>query len=232
MIVAVHQPNYFPWLGFFRKMAKADYFIFLDDVQFSKGSYTNRVEIRAEVTRRWLTVPIRVSLGQSINEVFVAKEDWVSGHLRILKQSYSRCPYFEQVWPDIQGAYSVLTSNKLSEININLIMQIADHLNLKIETCLASAFSASGKSDDRLISLLEKVSPGCVYLSGEGGDKYQSVEKFRIKGFDVQYSAFKHPVYSQHPPETPFEVGLSILDAIFNLGWERTASLITPVNVE
>lgn len=226
MIVAIHQPNYFPWLGYFRKMIEADVFIFLDDVQFSKGSYTNRVGIRSGSGRRWLTVTVNVKFGQLISEVSVAKVDWIDRHLEILRNTYKECPYFGRVWPDIEAAYVTLKSAKLSEINIHLIQHAAHCLNIETDMRLASTLNVSGKSDDRLIALLGQVSPGCVYLSGEGGGNYQSDDKFRMHGFDIRYVSFQHPEYSQYPSAEPFQAGLSILDAAFNLGWEQTADLL------
>ena len=57
--IAIHQPNYLPWLGYFYKIANSDVFVFLDDVQFSKNSYTNRVQVFGKDEKmRWLTVPV------------------------------------------------------------------------------------------------------------------------------------------------------------------------------
>ena len=55
MRVACHQPNFMPWSGFFAKAAAADVFVLLDDVQFSKGSYTNRTRMAGG---KWRTVPV------------------------------------------------------------------------------------------------------------------------------------------------------------------------------
>jgi hypothetical protein len=58
MLVAIHQPNYFPWLGYLDRMAKADLFVVLDHVQFERRSYQNRIQILLEGEPRWLTVPV------------------------------------------------------------------------------------------------------------------------------------------------------------------------------
>src|SRR3546814_3690829 len=76
MIVAIHQPNYLPWLGYFHKIARADVFVFLDDVQFSKNGYTNRVRILGDGAARWLTIPAAVHLGDPIGAVRPARPDW------------------------------------------------------------------------------------------------------------------------------------------------------------
>src|SRR5436190_9888435 len=58
MLVAIHQPNYFPWLGYLDRMARADLFIVLDHVQFERRNYQNRAPILLEGVERWLTVPV------------------------------------------------------------------------------------------------------------------------------------------------------------------------------
>ena len=77
MKVAIHQPNYLPWMGYFHKMHHADVFIFLDDVQFTKGSHINRVKILSGKGPRWLTVPVvKVKLGQNIIDVRPSSNNW------------------------------------------------------------------------------------------------------------------------------------------------------------
>jgi len=84
-IVSIHQPNYFPWLGYFYKIVNSDVFVFLDNVQFSKNSYINRVQIYGKDEKvRWLTVPVSVHLGQLIEEVHPSSIDWRSKHLDII----------------------------------------------------------------------------------------------------------------------------------------------------
>ena len=59
MILASHQPNFFPYLGFFYNMNKADIFVFSDDVKFAKKNFQNYTNIKSttgEMLR--LTVPV------------------------------------------------------------------------------------------------------------------------------------------------------------------------------
>ena len=69
MIVAIHQPQYLPWLGYFDKIDKADIFVLLDDVQYKKNEWQNRNKILTATGWQWLTVPVKYNFGQKINEV-------------------------------------------------------------------------------------------------------------------------------------------------------------------
>jgi hypothetical protein len=64
--VAIHQPNHLPWLGFFQKIAVADIFVFLDDVQFSKNSYIDRGQVLHNDQSRWQTQPVRYNIGDTL----------------------------------------------------------------------------------------------------------------------------------------------------------------------
>src|SRR5690348_1614998 len=70
-MVAIHQPNYIPWLGYFFKIAHVHQFVFLDTVAFSHGSLVNRNTIKTSTGPAWLTIPVRTSgrFGQLIREV-------------------------------------------------------------------------------------------------------------------------------------------------------------------
>ena len=59
MKVVISQPMFFPWVGFLEQMRLADVYVHYDDVQFSKGSFTNRVQIKTPEGFIWLTAPLR-----------------------------------------------------------------------------------------------------------------------------------------------------------------------------
>jgi hypothetical protein len=74
-VLAAHQPQYLPWLGFFDKLAQADVFVLLDTVQFKKNEWQNRNRIKGPTGPQWLTVPVRHRFPQTIAEVEVPPDD-------------------------------------------------------------------------------------------------------------------------------------------------------------
>jgi hypothetical protein len=225
LIVAIHQPNYLPWLGYFRKIALADVFVFLDDVQFSKNSYTNRVRILGDGRARWLSVPVSVHLGDTIRAVHPARADWSGSHLDTLKTFYRHAPAFNTVWPRVQEIYHTAPSADIAGINRALVEAVAGELGLACRF-LASSDLDTGEAtgDDRLARIVSDLAPGGTYLSGEGGSKYQDPGKFEAAGITLRYPGFQHPTYDQGG--TPFVAGLSVLDAAFRLGWRGAAGLL------
>ena len=69
--VAIHQPQYLPWLGYLDKLDSADVFIILDTVQFKKHEWQNRNRIRTKEGWQWLTVPIIDRFPERIDRVAV-----------------------------------------------------------------------------------------------------------------------------------------------------------------
>lgn len=228
-IVAIHQPNYAPWLGYFAKMAQADVFIFLDDAQYTKNSYINRVQIDAGGKARWLTVPVSYRFGDPIRAVRASDHDWRRSHLDTLKALYAGAAQFKSVWTWLVALYGRLPDTDLAGSNRVLIEAIAANLGIGRRFLRSSDFEiGAATGDDRLIALLQAVGKDAKYLSGKGGSNYQDPAKFAAAGIGLAYSEFVHPSYEQG--HEAFLPGLSILDALFRIGFERTAALVAPSN--
>lgn len=223
--VAIHQPNYAPWLGYFHKIACADRFIFLDNVQFSKHGYTNRVRIAQDGTTRWLTQSVRQRFGQILYDVRFADDNWPAKHLDVLRGTYHGAAYFQDVWNSVSEMYRNIPLESLAVANGFLIKELTRKLNLDCVFLLASDYPVGDRrADDRLIALVSSIATDVIYLSGVGGAKYQDPEKFTSAGVSLRYLSFKHPIYSRST--SGFRPGLSILDAVFHLGWEGARALI------
>ena len=226
MIVAIHQPNYFPWLGYFQKILLADTFLFLDDVQFSKNSYTNRVQICGRETAKWMTIPVTLEFGDPINAVHPAKRGWVRSHLDQLRTAYGGARSFSETWAWIQGAFeNISETDDLATVNRTLAEEVAHHLGLLCTFAAASDYEVGAVSGaDRLVALVLAVDSSGTYLSGSGGAKYQDKSKFEEAKVGLSYRQFKHPQYDQG--RSQFTPGLSVLDALFHLGPEKTMDLL------
>ena len=225
MIVAIHQPNYVPWLGYFHKMAAADVFVLLDDVQFTKNSFINRVRVLGPNGPRWLSVPVTVSFGDPIMAVMPAQPDWASRHRDILRQAYRRAPAFEAVWPEISALYASAPVADLATVNRHFIDGLGARLAIETKILLSSEIETGDASGtERLTRIVSAVAPGGIYLSGQGGGKYQDEAAFKAAGIRLHYAQFCHPRYDQLTSE--FVEGLSVLDAVFFLGWNETRAIL------
>ncbi len=225
MIVAIHQPNYLPWLGYFHKIAVADVLVFLDDVQFPKNSYTNRVRILADGKARWLTVPVTVHLGEPINRVRPATGDWATRHRDTVFGCYRRARAFREVWPRIEEMLVGAPEADLAAINRYLVEALAAELGLACRFLASSELGIEDQTgDQRLVALVAAVDPSGSYLSGRGGAKYQDEGRFAEAGLGFRYAEFADRSYDQGGEG--FVAGLSALDAVMHLGWAGAAELI------
>jgi hypothetical protein len=228
LIVAIHQPNYIPWLGFFYKIAKSDIFIFLDDVQYTKNSFINRNKIKTSQGSIWLTLPVRNKgrFGQLIREVELNESvPWRKKHIKTLEANYSRSIYFLKYYDSIKNLYDI-SNGSLSILNITFIKYICAELGIKTKFINASEMKISGTSTNRLVDICMQLGAD-TYFSGFGGSKYQEEEIFNKYGIKLQYSDFIHPVYTQLWGE--FIPNLSIFDLLFNCG-ERSLEILLKEN--
>ena len=96
-IIAIHQPEYLPWLGFFKKMMNSKLFILLDDVQFEKKSWQSRNRIRTVNGTTFLSVPVHAHLDSKINEIKIdSSKNWADKHRKSILYNYTKTPYFVQ----------------------------------------------------------------------------------------------------------------------------------------
>lgn len=226
--VAIHQPNFVPWLGYFHKIACSDIFVFLDDVPFSKGSFTNRCSIWTPNGPQWLTVPIRTKgrFGQKIRNVEMVNTPWRPKMIRTLQQNYGRAEYFDRWFPLIKSRL-LKPYEKLYEMNSELIRILARIFEMKIEFYLASSLKVQATKENRIIEIVKALG-GDTYLSGNGAKSYQNAEDFEAAGLQLTYSSFQGPEYPQLGEQ--FIPGLSILDLFFNCGGTGSARYFRRMN--
>ena len=214
--IAIHQPNYIPWLGFFFKMAKADIFVLLDDVLHSKQSYTNRVNIKTANGIKRLTVPL-AKKEILIKDIPISDDKkWNKRHIKLIHDSYCKAPYFNNYYSELEKIYEKHWEY-LVDFNIENILFIKQKLNIKTEIIKSSDLKLNEEDKNRRNLNICKELGGSIYLSGDGGGKQYNLEKmFWEEGLGVEYTNFHHPIYKQLWGE--FEPGLSTIDLLFNEG--------------
>lgn len=232
-IVAIHQPNFFPWLGYFNKLAHSDIFILMDNVQLTKkgGSWANRVQLIINGQAVWVTMPIvrsyhgtRLIKDMQINN----STPWREKLLKAIQTNYARSPFFGQIFPLFKNLVNNPTDN-LADYNETAIRAIAKAIGLDTSRLvLGSTLDSTGEATTLLISMAHAVG-GTAYLCGKGSEDYQADDKFAQVKIELIYQAFKHPVYPQINTSA-FVPGLSIIDALMNCGLEGTRRLLQEDN--
>ena len=215
MIIAIHQPQYLPWLGYFDKIEKCDKFVLLDDVQFKKNEWQNRNRIKTAQGWQWITLPVLHNFGQKISEVAIKNQDnWSKKHLHALEMNYIKAPHFSRYYDFFKDTFSKRWE-RLCDLNIFLIESFIKMLNIKISLERSSNLNVSGEKTDRLVSICKALEADS-YISGIGAKDYLETDKLEREGIKVTFQKFDHPVY----PELygVFISHLSIADLLFNCG--------------
>ncbi|CAI8414198.1 MAG: Uncharacterised protein [Gammaproteobacteria bacterium] len=223
--MAIMQPTYLPWSGYFGLMQSVDVFILLDSVQFARRSWQQRNQIKTANGAQWLSVPVQ-SKGKRSQPIFEVKLDKSSRfsitHRRCIEMNYAKTPYFRQYADTILPLLDN-SSPLLADLTIDLILQLKTQLDISTFVMRSSELDGSGLKADLLASLCVQVG-ATSYVSPPGSKSYlDESDIFENIGVPVHYYKFKHPEYSQ--PFGEFIPNMSIIDMLFNCG-ERSSDLL------
>ncbi|ELY48912.1 WbqC family protein [Natronolimnohabitans innermongolicus] len=221
-VVAVHQPNYLPWLGYFEKILRSDVFVFLDDVEYSANSFTNRNRIKTPDGWTWLTVPVSGS-SDEIRDVQIATDQrWRKNHLKNLTYNYANAPYHDAFEELFERTYDEQW-HSIAELNIHLICELAARLELECTFVRSSEMGIESTKTDRVVDICTELGAD-RYLSGAGARSYLTPSTFEAAEVALEYQSYTTPRYEQCFDE--FVRDLSIVDALFNVGADGTVELL------
>lgn len=218
MRVVISQSMLFPWVGLLEQIRLADIFVHYDDVQFSKGSFVNRVQIKSPGGVRWMTIPLHnLRLGQSIEEIQVAPaSQWQKKHMDLLRRSFHNAPYADDALKIAEEIYQSETPY-LGAIARTSVLALAHYFRLDINTRFVGIkeLRIPGSSSERVLTVVKHLK-GDEYITGHGAARYLNHELFEKTGVKVEYMNYGCTPYPQlHGPFTPY---VSSLDLIANCG--------------
>lgn len=211
--VVISQPMYFPWAGFMAQMALADVYIWLDDAQFSKGSFTNRIQVKLPTGRKWMTVPLGgAGSFQRIVDLSAKGEDWVESHRQMLLQSFKGYEFSKMALAHFDTAMAI-SGSLCDRLIAGTEAQACTMGCLPPKILRASAMEISGASSDRVLSLIQAVG-GDHYLTGHGAYAYLDHLALNSAGIAVSYMRYSpRPWPQNHGEFTPYVTGLDLLAA-------------------
>lgn len=222
--VVIHQPDFLPYLGFFHRLLHSDLWVVLDSVQFERGGWIHRDKLKVSQGETWLTVSLKKSsLDTPISEIELAQStDWRSRNLDLIRESYRKAPYFDEIHPYLQDLYHY-QCQRLVEFTMRSVEMLAQLFDIPLNTQLSSNLNCHGRKNQLLVDILKRVDAS-RYLSGMGAKDYFDPELFRLANIEVIWQDFKHPFYPQLYGE--FIPYLSSIDLLYNCGIERSRQIL------
>lgn len=222
--IAILQSNYIPWKGYFDIIQKSDVFVIYDEVQYTKNDWRNRNKIKTSNGLQWLTIPTRQkTLYQKIYETEISDNVWHKKHFNALKYNYAKAPFFKEIITFVEELY-LCDCDLLSDINNKFIREICHKLEIKTQIIDSRELNLEGDKNTKLVDACKKLN-GQVYISGPAAKNYLQEELFKNNDVQIEWMSYNH--YSEYPQlYPPFEHGVTILDMLFNLGFNGSKSYL------
>ena len=211
MLVAIHQPHYLPWLGYLEKMAAADLFIVLDHVQFERGNYQNRTQVRINGAAHWLTEPVvQRSQKERIDEKLIdTRQEWETTHYETLRRAYGSAAItplraiYETPW------------ERLVDLNDAMLQFLRGAFCIDTPLVRGSELGVGGAKSELVLNLCKAVGADALLVGLGGSRHYLDRAAFAAAGVELVFQQFNHPVYPQRG-NGAFIPGLSAVDFLFN----------------
>lgn len=231
--IAIIQPSFLPWRGYFHIIQQCDIFVFYDDVQYDRRSWRNRNVIKTAIGKQWISVPVftKGKYSQRINETKIHnKLDWRKKILDSIYFSYKKAPFFDRYY-DWLAEQINRQWEYISDLDVHLTRKIAAELDIWIRYIKSSELDipAQFKKLERILKIC-KILNATKYITGPMAKDYiLSDEPFRDFGIELIYQKYNYPEYPQLYGD--FEPHVSIIDLLFNAG-DKSAEFIWAIKKE
>jgi hypothetical protein len=186
MKVVIHQPEHFPYMGFFQKMKEADLFVILDNVKFKKNYFQNRNKyLSKQGKEEWFGVAVPKKSNSMLIKDIELVDDKINPWRKKVIQRVKH-----NLGVDLTHFYN---STNLCDVNVKGIEWIREVLKIDVPMIKASEVPCFGKSTDLLVSICKNVGAS-TYLSGQMGKDYLDLEKFG----DIKVEFFEPKVQNNY----------------------------------
>jgi hypothetical protein len=212
--LAIMQPYFFPYLGYFQLMAEVDTFVIYDDVNFINRGWINRNQINLHGAAHLFTVPLKqASQNRLICDIELADDvTWRGKIVKTIRQAYARAPQFERVFPLVEQIVQHSASN-LGDYLRHSLTAMRDHLGLATQLVDTSRRYENQelKAQARIIDICRREQAN-TYVNAIGGLELYNRSDFEQHGMQLRFLKPALPRYAQAGQE--FLAGLSIIDVL------------------
>jgi len=224
MIASIHQPNFFPWMGFFDKLIQSDSFVFLTSSMRSKDDkFLTRTKILDGSSSRYISIPLGIKQIPIKDLLMPNDKKWKIKTLNKIHNSYHDSQFYDEVVFDVKSLI-MNESEYFSDYSINIVNFLVEKLNIDTKIFIDTDFEKDfGLSNERNVAICKELDAN-TYFSGIGAKEYNDKNLFKINDLDLIYQNYSHPEYRQNSDQ--FIAGLSIIDVIINCGYEKTEKIL------
>ena len=229
MLLAGHQPNYWPYPGLIGKIMKADKFVYVTKVQFEKKSWQKLNRLRTKEGWSYIQVPTLTSgkFEQKICDVQIDnKTNWAEKHMKTIELLYGKAPFYPVYKDRLHEIYEEKWEY-LSDLDICIMNFILEQLSNDTAVFYDMDYDFQGHKTGMLVDMCKKLECD-TYLSNLGSQAYVDIDVFTDAGLNHLYIDYTGAEYNQQ--FRGFEPGLSILDMMMNCGNDKTRQIILDDN--
>lgn len=185
--ISIHQPDFFPWLGFFEKIARSNIFVVLDDVQYLRRAYHNRDKILINGIEKWITIPTLNKGNYNIlikNVKIDNSNNWKKSFLKTIHHNYKKQKNFENFYPKIE---KIINQNYkyLIDLNLSIIDLILNEFGLnETKMILSSSMKIEEANSKKILKIVQNLN-GSSYITGMGSKAYLDEESFKKNNIEI-----------------------------------------------
>jgi len=226
MRVAIMQPYFLPYIGYFQLIKAVDLFVVYDNIKYTKKGWINRNRFLLSGKDEIFSLPLKG--GADNLEVWqreLAPDFNCSKLLNRLRESYRRAPFFDPTYHMLEEVLQCRSSNLFDYLH-HSILTVCGHLGVATEIRRSSSFDIDHelKSQEKVLALC-RAAGATTYLNSIGGRELYSKEAFRTSGTELQFIQPTPIVYPQFGDV--FIPWLSILDVLMFNSVDSTRELLT-----
>jgi hypothetical protein len=218
MKLAIMQPYFFPYIGYFQLIHAVDAFVLLDDVNFIKSGWMNRNRILVNGAPHMVTLPVEaISQNRHIRDTKIAQGygTWRSAFLKTLGRAYGKAPFFNDVFPMMQRICDSETTDLTAYLEMS-IRAMCSYVGIKTPLYRSSQGGVHKdlSGQERIIAICGQYGAD-VYINSPGGRELYDKQAFKEQGIDLLFLVPEVSTYSQGVHS--FISHLSIIDiAMYN----------------
>lgn len=233
MKVAVMQPYFLAYIGYYQLIQSVDKFIIFDNIKYTKKSWFNRNRILMNGKDKLFTIPLKSdSQCLPVNERYVADSYSKERHkiIQWIKSSYKKAPFYQENIQFIEGLFHQKNINLFEFIYFS-INQVCNLLQIETNIIKSSKVEIDHllKGEDKIIAICNSLNAD-MYINAIGGKELYSKDRFKQNNIDLKFIRTRKIEYKQFSYE--FIPWLSIIDVLMYNGVERTKNMLYEYDLE